>query len=228
MIFDLHIHSCHSHDSNLSVDDILQHAVRTGLDGIAITDHNTVAGSLLAISRAKELNLPLIVLSGVEVSTSKGHLLVLGINENIPPGLSPEETIEIAKEKGGVVIPSHPFKMTGIGNVDRLDVDAIETFNSSCIFGENAKAKKMAHALGKGEVGGSDSHLLETIGFGVTEINSEPDEFSILNALRDGKTRSSGKITPNDIMFLRVIMGIRRRSQAFGRELHRIHSNLFL
>lgn len=211
MRFDLHIHSCHSHDSNLSVDDILEHAVNIGLDGIAITDHNTVKGSLQAKARAKELNLPLIVLPGMEVSTSKGHLLVLGINEDIPYGLSPEETIGMVREKGGIVIPSHPFKMKGIGQVDGLDVDAIETFNSSCIFNENAEAKQMARSLGKGEVGGSDSHLLDTIGFGLTEIDTEPNQEAVLQAIREGKTRSSGKRTPVNIMLIRVVSSIHRR-----------------
>ena len=215
MRFDLHIHSCHSHDCLLQVDDILKQAVKTGLDGIAITDHNTVEGSLQARRRAKELNLPLIVLPGMEVSTTKGHLLVLGITENIPYGLSPEKTIEMVREKGGVVIPSHPFKMKGIGRVDGLDVDAIETFNSSCMFGENAKAKKMATSLGRSEVGGSDSHLLDTIGFGITEIDAEPDEVAVLQAIREGKTHSSGKRTPIGIMFIRGVVGIRRRIFAF-------------
>ena len=211
MRFDLHIHSCNSHDCLLQIDDILKQAVKTGLDGIAITDHNTVEGSLQARVRAKELNLPLIVLIGMEVSTSKGHILVLGITENIPYGLSPEKTIEIVREKGGVAIPSHPFKMKGIGRVDGLEVDGIETFNSSCMFGENAKAKKMAQTLGKCEIGGSDSHLLDTIGFGITEIDAEPNEKAVLQAIREGKTHASGRRTPLCIMFIRFVMGIRRR-----------------
>lgn len=36
MRFDLHIHSNHSSDCGLSVDDILKTAVKNGLDGIAI------------------------------------------------------------------------------------------------------------------------------------------------------------------------------------------------
>ena len=225
MRFDLHIHSCYSHDSNLQIDDILKHAANIGLDGIAITDHNAVEGSLQARARAKELDLPLIVLPGMEVSTSKGHILVFGINENIPHDLSPEKTVEMVREKGGVAIPSHPFKMKGIGRVDGLDVDGIETFNSSCMFGENAKAKKMAQSLGKCEVGGSDSHLLDTIGFGITEIYAEPNEEAVLKAIGEGKTRSSGKITPIGIMFIRAVMGIRRRIHTLG---DTIHSNLFL
>lgn len=211
MKFDLHIHSCHSHDCLLQIDDILKQAVKKGLDGIAVTDHNKVEGSLQARARAKELNLPLIVLPGMEVSTTKGHLLVLGITENIPYGLSPEKTIEIVRERGGVVIPSHPFKMKGIGRVDGLDIDAIETFNSSCLFNENADAKKMAISLGINEVGGSDSHLLDTIGFGITEIDAEPEETAVIQAIRNGKIRSSGRRTPLCIMFTRFVMGIHRR-----------------
>jgi len=77
MRFDLHIHSNYSPDSRLDVDDILRRAVKKGLDGIAICDHDTITGSFLARRRAKELDLPLLVLPAVEVSTNMGHLIVL-------------------------------------------------------------------------------------------------------------------------------------------------------
>ncbi len=211
MRFDLHIHSNYSPDSGLEVDDILRKAVKKGLDGIAICDHDTLAGSFHARKRVIELNLPLLVLPAVEVSTNRGHLIVLGIRENIPPGLDPQETIRIAKQIGGVVIAAHPFKIRSIGNVDGLDVDAIETFNSRCIFGENKKAQKMAIELGKPQVGGSDSHMLATIGSGYTEIDSEPDEISVLDAIRNGKTHPGGKTAPIHIVILQVMRGVIRR-----------------
>src|SRR3990172_5797006 len=126
MRFDLHIHSNYSSDSGLSVDDIIRRAVEKGLDGIAICDHNTVTGSYHARKRVRELDLPLIVLPGSEVSTTAGHLIVLGIRDNIPPGLTPQETIGIVRQKGGVVIAAHPFKIGSIGNIEGLDVDAVE------------------------------------------------------------------------------------------------------
>lgn len=211
MRFDLHIHSNHSSDSNLSVDDILKQAIRRGLDGIAICDHNAVEGSLHARRRAEELNLPLLVLSGLEVSTTRGHLIVLGITENILPELSPEETITIAHQKGGIVIAVHPFKARSIGNVDGLEVDAIETFNSRCIFGENEKAKTMAQALGKPQVGGSDSHMLATIGLGYTEIEADPGEEAILSAIKAGRTRSGGEVAPLYVVFIQFVRGFFRR-----------------
>ncbi|MDD5473869.1 MAG: CehA/McbA family metallohydrolase [Candidatus Methanoperedens sp.] len=220
MRFDLHIHSNYSSDSSLSVDEILKQAVNKGLDGIAICDHNTIAGSFQAQKRARELDLSLLVLSGIEVSTTNGHLLVLGVRENIPPDLSPQETIRIAHQKGGVVIAAHPFKIRSIGNVDGLDVDAIETLNSRCIFGENIKAKDMAQVLGKPQVGGSDSHMLSTIGIGYTEIDSDPDEEAVLSAIREGRTGHGGQVAPLYVICIQVVRGVFRRVNRFGKELY--------
>ncbi len=211
MRFDLHIHSNHSSDSNLPVDDILNQAVKKGLDGIAICDHNTISGSYLAQKRVKELNLPLLVLPGIEVSTAEGHLLVLGVLENFEPELLPEDTVRIAHKKGGVVIAAHPFKIRSIGCVDGLDLDAIETFNSRCIFGENTKAKEMAVALGIPEVGGSDSHMLATIGLGFTDIDADPDEGAVLSAIREGRTKPGGKTVPLYVVFVQFMRGVFRR-----------------
>jgi predicted metal-dependent phosphoesterase TrpH len=224
MRFDLHIHSNHSTDSSMSIDDILNQAVKKGLDGIAICDHNTAAGSYHARKRARELNLPLLVLPGIEVSTKEGHIIVLGIRENIQPNLSLQETIRIAHLKGGTVIAAHPFKMRSIGNVEGLEIDAIETFNSRCIFGENTKAKKMAQALGKPEVGGSDSHMPATIGLGYTDIDSDPDEASILKAIREGKTRSCGKVAP---MYVIGIQVVRRFLQRIKKLRKQFYSKIF-
>lgn len=211
MRFDLHIHSNHSPDSGLEVDDILRMAVKKGLNGIAICDHDTISGSFFAQKRVIELNLPLLVIPGIEVSTTRGHLIVLGVNENIPANLTPGETIWIARQKCGVVIAPHPFKMGGIGNVYGLDVDAIETFNSRCLFGENKMAEKMALELKVPQVGGSDSHILATIGYGYTEIDAQVDEGSVLDAIRNGRTSSGGNVVSIYVVILQVMRGIIRR-----------------
>lgn len=220
MRFDLHIHSNHSSDCNLSVDDILKRAVRNGLDGIAICDHNTVEGSLCAIRRSQELNLPLLVIPGIEISTSDGHLIVLGVRENIPAELPVSDTIIIARQKGGVAIAPHPFKKESIGFAAK-DADAIETFNSRCVFGENQTAKDLAVSLGKPEVGGSDSHLLTTIGFGFTEIDAQRNESSVLESIRKGKTVSGGRLIPPHIMMVHAGRSLARKIRKHAREFHR-------
>jgi predicted metal-dependent phosphoesterase TrpH len=155
----------------------------------------------------------------VEVSTTEGHLLVLGVREYIPQNLPYLETISIARQKGGVVIAAHPFKNGGIGYGAR-DADAVETFNSRCIFDENTKAKKIAQEHGKPEVGGSDSHLLATIGLAYTDIEAEPDEISILSAIREGRTGSSGHVVPLFVVFIHMLRGLLRKFRKPGKELY--------
>ncbi len=93
MKFDLHVHSHYSKDSKATLDDILNAALKRGLDGFAICDHDTIEGGLACEKRALELGLKITVIPGVEVSSSRGHILVLGARKNIEPLLSPEETI---------------------------------------------------------------------------------------------------------------------------------------
>ena len=48
MKYDLHIHSKYSSDGILEVKEIVKAAIKRGLDGIAITDHNTIKGGIEA------------------------------------------------------------------------------------------------------------------------------------------------------------------------------------
>ena len=80
MKFDPHIHSVYSGDSRSEVIDILIQAEKKGLDAIAISDHNEIAGSRLARSYGGSI----IVVPSIEISSDKGHILGLGVDEIIP------------------------------------------------------------------------------------------------------------------------------------------------
>ncbi len=82
MRFDLHIHSNFS-DGHDDVKTIIKAAVKRGLNGISITDHDTIRGIQIARQFINDLKLDLILIPGVEVTTSKGHLIILGI-EGLP------------------------------------------------------------------------------------------------------------------------------------------------
>lgn len=211
MKFDLHVHSCYSKDSNASLDDILEHAVRNGLDGLAICDHDRIEGGIACSKRAKESGSDLIVIPGVEVSSSKGHILALGVNEPIEPGLTPEETIRRARQQGAVVIIPHPFKLTshGIGYIEGLDADAIEVLNSRCVTdGPNKKAKEAAIEFGFPMVGGSDSHEAEMVGRSYTEIHVDDRSVrSVLDAIRAGRTSPGGCKTPVSFVVKQMFIG---------------------
>lgn len=215
MKFDLHVHSEHSKDSNSSHDDILEAARKKGLDGFAICDHDTIEGGLACKKRALELGFELTIIPGVEVTCSKGHILVLGVRQNIEPLLSPEETIKRARKLGGTVIIPHPFKRSshGIGSFEGLDIDAVEVFNSRCLFNSaNRKAATEAERLGIPGVSGSDSHIPEMVGQAYTEIDAlENTVDAVLEAIREGKVSPAGKNTPTPIILKQMSGSVRRR-----------------
>lgn len=202
MKLDLHVHSRYSPDSDSSIDAIVLRAHEVGLDGIAITDHNTVKGSLEAEKVVKDLNLDLIIIPGMELSTKEGHLLVLGIRDELPSGLSIGEAIKMAREKGATIIVPHPFQVlrNGVGVLKGKNIDAIESFNSKFIFGiSNFVAKTVAKKRQMGETGGSDSHKVETIGYGYTIVDANPDASiqDILNAIKDHRSQAEGVMIPH-------------------------------
>ena len=218
MKFDLHIHSNYS-DGRDEVKTILKAAVRRKLAGLSITDHDTLRGSEKARKIIKEQKLDLILIPGAEVTTAEGHLLVLGVSEIPPRGLSPEETTDLAHEQGGITIvphPYHPFRHA-IGRVPKCD--AVEVYNSKHLFGiANARARREALRRGLPMVAGSDSHFADTVGLGVTDIDAS-DAKEAIEAIRAGRTRIIGKRTPPQFfigntvqsIFLIVRKGVGRR-----------------
>ena len=221
MKFDLHVHSSCS-DGRDAVETILQAAIRRGLFGLSITDHDTLKGSEQAKRIIREERLDLVLIPGAEVTTSEGHLLCLGIEELPPRGLSPEETADIAREQGGISIvphPYHPFRHA-IGRIP--DCDAVEVYNSKHLFGiANARARLGARRRHLPMVAGSDSHFAATVGLGVTDLPAEDAEEAVA-AIRAGRTRVIGRRTPprffigNTVQSICVIMkrGVRRGRKA--------------
>lgn len=87
--YDFHVHTEYSPDSTSPLKSVLEAAVKKGLDGIAICDHDTREGGLKAVQIVAdnpELFKNFVVIPGVEVSTAEGHLLVLDPESDIPPG----------------------------------------------------------------------------------------------------------------------------------------------
>ena len=195
---DLHIHTNFSPDGESSVEEIIARAEEAGLDAIAITDHDTTEGAKYALT----LNTKIIIIPGIEISTKQGHLIALGITETIPKGMDFIDTVKSARRLGAVLTLPHPYHKWRHGVALKVKsaieaVDAIESFNSRYITGAaNKKAAKEARLFGKPCIGGSDAHNARFVGYGITLIDAEPDVASILQAIRDGKTKATGRMTP--------------------------------
>ena len=87
MKIDLHSHTLCS-DGVLSPADLVARAVEKGVNVLAITDHDTVAGLAAAQHAITEQQLPLQLINGVEISTSwqqlEIHIVGLNINPDCP------------------------------------------------------------------------------------------------------------------------------------------------
>ena len=161
LVFDLHIHSRHSHDSLLSPERILKRAKRAGIEGIAITDHQTIRGAVEARELSWKYNITVIV--GSEISTDRGDLIGLNLVEEVG-ATHWEDAIGEIRGQGGTVLLPHPYRNhTGVDEMAGR-VDLIEIWNSRCTADENRRATDLALAQGKPGVLGSDAHTALEIG----------------------------------------------------------------
>jgi len=193
VLLDLHNHTRYSPDSHVSPAELVALGRRAGLAGIAITDHNSIAG----VGEAREAGIrDFLVVPGVEVSTRSGHVLAYGIREPVPRGLSVRETVERVVAAGGVPVAAHPYRFwSGLGDEGLAEAafPAYETRNARTLRRGNERAHRKAEALKVGETGGSDTHFLDEVGKAVTSIdagNLPLDD--VLQALGQGRTTAQG------------------------------------
>ena len=153
--------------------DIVRTCRRRGIDRLAVTDHNAVRGALELRALAPEL-----IIVGEEIMTTQGELLAYFLSDEVPAGLSPSETIQRLRAQGAAISVSHPFDRLRHGAWKQADlaailpwVDAIEVFNSRCIYAaDNARALAFADENGTLGTVGSDAHSQRELGRAVLRL----------------------------------------------------------
>lgn len=174
MKISIHIHSEYSPDSKQTVSSIIEESRKRGYDAIAVTDHNTVAGSIAA-QKIKPENMH--VIPGAEFSTDKGHILALFIDETIEKncpmsgngfGMAYDFNALVAKvrEQGGLLFLAHPLQSTAPRDHSFIaHLDGYELINGRINSSHyNAKAERLSKVLEaaypeKARIGGSDAHI---------------------------------------------------------------------
>ena len=144
---------------------MIESAIRRGIDGMIITDHDTVKGGLAGKKIARGHN-GFHVIPGAEVSSMAGHILAIGIEENIPKGLTLEESVDRIHDFGGVAVASHPFSnrvRPSLGE-ESLKTDGVEVFNAMNRVHDNSKALALARSHMQATTAGSDAHWAQAIG----------------------------------------------------------------
>ena len=192
---DLHVHTTYSEDSTITPKELVFYAKKRGLNAVAVTDHNSLAGAFKIAGETDFLVIP-----GMEVSSRDGHIVALNVQELIPRGLGADETVERIHQAGGVAIACHPFALFkgSLGKNVSAKFDAVEVINARAFpFTRSVrKAEKIAADLKLPRVAGTDAHYGPQIGYGYTSIQSEPTVEAIVKAIMAGRCQPCGRPVP--------------------------------
>jgi predicted metal-dependent phosphoesterase TrpH len=182
-----------------------------GLDCIAVTDHHTVRGGL-AVREIADFA----VIVGEEVRSAEGEIIGLFLTEDIPGGLSADETISRIKAQGGIVGVPHPFdSLRSALREDSLNnlvarIDFVEGLNSRIVFGvHNKRAMEFARKHGLAVSAGSDAHSSREVGRAYVEMPPFDDPGEFVESLRAG--RPAGRLSSPLIHLLSRYAVLRRR-----------------
>ena len=187
IVCDLHTHTSWSHDCSVPAAALLDAAEEIGLGAIAVTDHNVFGGALEVVELAR--NRDLIVIPGEEIKTrGQGEVIGLFLQEEIPRGMSFEDTLAAIREQGGLVFLPHPFdRRHAIPDPQTLhrhlaEIDVLEVYNARLLMETyNDEALRFARKYNVLQGAGSDAHVLPGLGTGAVRMREfrTPEEFLI-------------------------------------------------
>ncbi len=205
MIFEMHCHTRHgSSCSYMTPREMIAQAVKVGLDGICITEHDIPWDKKAAQELSDEFGI--LVIGGMEVSTQYGEVLVWGLHEQI---FDVEDILELRRRvdrASGVMVAAHPFRGAHSfiqwdpveGMIPKIDealrlpifqiVDAMEVFNGMAPEWELNLSSAVCDNLPIMGTGGSDAHNVEAVGDCVTVLkNRITTEEEFFEEIRTGR-----------------------------------------
>ncbi len=165
MRFDIHIHTSFSSCSSLAPSEVIAKAAAAGLDGVCITDHNSM--DIRQSLREGVQDNGLVVIFGMEYDTPGGDFLIFGPFEDIPAGFDARELLRYVHNAGGIAIGAHPERRSRPLDSRLLEkglLRHIEIFNGRNSTNENREAVKAARRNNLFGLAGSDAHTIEEVG----------------------------------------------------------------
>jgi len=210
---DLHVHTAYSFDSLSSPKEMVEAAIKNGIDCLAITDHDVIGGAREAVEYAR--GKPILIIPGIEIKTKEGDILGLNVKEVIPKNLSARETIKKIKEAGGIAIIPHPFGWfcSFLGNLENLidEINGLEVLNSSIFGPGNKKSLSLAQKYSLPFTCGSDAHFPSFVGKCYLEIPGK--NLSLEEVLQKIKNKE-GKISGLETNFIKKVIDHLKRNLA--------------
>jgi len=187
---DLHSHTHFSKDGLTTPEEFVRRNVASGIDCIAVSDHNNIEGA-----KAVERIAPFRVIISEEIKSTEGEIIGYFLNDPVPRDLTPEDTVKAIKEQHGLVGVPHPFdrarssplKTTALMRI-LPDVQILETYNARNLLQvDNRRAATFAAQHGLIASAGTDAHWGPEVGHTWVVMPDFADRDDFLDALRAGR-----------------------------------------
>ena len=201
-LLEFHIHTkAGSADSSVSVDQLGEAAASMGTGGLVVAEHFRVWTDWERT--AFEARWGVRLYPAVEVTTNRGHIIVIGAEpaERLPSTV--EELLPYARQQGHRTIWAHPFRHyfdrihgsqrppfePGLTPAELAEdpmlaqADAIEAVNAVCTERENELATLVGALMAKPLTIGSDAHEVGQIGAQRMEVSALPADMRELGDL---------------------------------------------
>lgn len=165
---------------------------RAHLDAVALTNHDYYTEFDPLVNGVQ-------FIPGIEISTTVGHVVVIGPNppsRTTPGEYTPEEVVSLAHERGCAAIIAHPFRRSRVreseANFDAVELNGKHRDNVG-------RVRSLSKSLGIPIVGGSDAHYPFEVGRTVTRIEmTELTPESVVTAIREGAVQAHVRDTRLD------------------------------
>lgn len=185
---DLHTHSIISHDGGLREEDYRKILDRGMLDYVAITDHNETGFAKRMYDKLGDK-----IIIGEEIKTRDGEIIGLFLQQTIPPGRSPQETIKLIRDQHGLVYIPHPFEIFRKGlqavvlHSIATDIDIMEVFNARGFWrGKVKQAEAFAKKYNIPLSAASDAHGPEGVASAFSIISEIPTQKTLKQLIDKG------------------------------------------
>ena len=207
MLIDLHTHSYpQSDDAFMAVDELIESAIFRGLDGVCLTDHDR----FWSIDETRDLSQrhQFLVLSGSEINTDAGHVLVFGLDEYVFGLHKPGFLQEKVTQRGGAMVAAHPHRRRFLEDPGHLPeireemlenaakdrifqmCQAVEGLNGRATPVQNSFSHELSLRLEAKMTAGSDAHRPHQIGTAATMFEREiTDLAGLIEELKAGRFR---------------------------------------
>jgi predicted metal-dependent phosphoesterase TrpH len=180
MKFDLHMHTArHSPDAESDPFELVEAAIKAGLDGIVITEHDFLWPED-ELNELREAAPGLVILAGVEVTGRGGDVLCYGVTDALalPRGIAWPELCREVHRQGGACVAAHPNRWDQ--PFERLlkeqapELDGIEVMSNNMDAGLRARAAQLLVSHPHlAQLGNSDSHSPHTVGCCYTDFDAD-------------------------------------------------------